>query len=63
MQHGAHLVGRQIQIALPVVPDHKTMAIAMAGYGSFEFFDGCCGSLELYDMIPFFPEMPRWRNW
>ena len=63
VQHGAHLVGRQVYIGLAIIPDHKAVPIAMPLNYSFNFFQQCAGLLGIFDTMPFFPEMPRWRNW
>ena len=37
VQHGAHLVGRQINVSLAIIALDKTVAIAMARNDAFEF--------------------------
>ena len=37
VQHGAHLIGGQIDVGLAVVTLDESVTIAMAGYGAFKF--------------------------
>jgi hypothetical protein len=37
VQHGAHFIGRQIDVGLAVVAQDKAVAVAVAGNGSLEF--------------------------
>ncbi|WP_309682002.1 hypothetical protein [Polaromonas sp.] len=37
MQHGAHFVGRQVNVGLAVIALNKTMAVAVAGNRALEF--------------------------
>ncbi len=39
------------------------MSIAVALDNSFDFFQQAAGLAKIFDTMPFFPEMPRWRNW
>jgi hypothetical protein len=47
VQHGAHLVGRQVNVGLAIVALDKAMAIAMAGNSAVEFSEetGGCASI------------------
>ena len=37
VQHGAHFIGRQINVCFAIVALHKTVAVTMAGNSAFEF--------------------------
>ena len=63
VQDSAHFIGRQVNVCRPVITLYKAVAIAMALNGSFKFFQQAAGCAHFFDTIPFFPEMPRWRNW
>jgi hypothetical protein len=37
VQHGAHFIGREVDVGLAVIALNKAMAIAVAGNGALEF--------------------------
>ena len=63
VQHGAHFVGRQINVRLAIITGYKSMAIPMALDSAFHFVQQGAGLTNILDTIALFPEMPRWRNW
>ena len=58
VQHSAHLIGRQINIGPAIIARHKTMAIAMALNGSFNFVQQTAGLVHILDIISFFLKCP-----
>ena len=52
-----------VLVALAVVANHKTMTVAVSLDETLNFFQQGAGLLNIFDILPFFPEMPRWRNW
>ncbi len=45
VQHGAHLVGRQVDVRAAVVADQKTVSITVPLHRSFNFIQQTAGSV------------------
>jgi hypothetical protein len=63
VQHRSHFIGRQVDVGITIVTDDKPMTIAVALNQTLNFCQQGAGLLNIFDILPFFPEMPRWRNW
>jgi len=55
VQDGTHLVWREVDVGLTVIPEHKTMAVTMSLDNAFNFIQRVAGCTIIFDTITLFP--------
>jgi hypothetical protein len=50
VQHGAHLVWRQVDVGAAVVADQEAVSVAMSLNGSFDFIQQTAGGVNIFDI-------------
>ena len=50
VQHGAHLVWRQVDVGAAVVADQEAVSVAMSLNGSFDFIQQTAGGVGIFDI-------------